>query len=55
VRLVSSLTRSGSSKGQSDSVVSIPNANRDADLPRGTRLTVHAGRFQPLQVLQVEG
>jgi len=30
-------------------------ANGDTDLRRGTRLTVRAGRFQPLQVLEIEG
>jgi len=30
-------------------------ANGDADLRRGTRLTVRGGRFQPLRVLQIEG
>lgn len=30
-------------------------ANGDADLRRGTRLTVRDGRFKPLQVLQIEG
>ena len=30
-------------------------ANGDADLRRGTRLTVRGGRFQPLQVLRIEG
>jgi branched-chain amino acid transport system substrate-binding protein len=30
-------------------------ANGDTDLRRGTRLTVRAGRFRPLQVLEIEG
>ena len=30
-------------------------ANGDIDLRRGTRLTVRSGRFEPLQVLAVEG
>ena len=30
-------------------------ANGDADLRRGTRLTVRGGRFQPLRVLEIEG
>jgi branched-chain amino acid transport system substrate-binding protein len=30
-------------------------ANGDTDLRRGTRLTVRAGRFHPLQVLEIEG
>ena len=58
IKLVSSLTRSGSSRGQSDSIVNAIrlrlDSNGDIDLRRATRLTVRDGDFTYLEVAEVE-